>query len=178
MGYGVLRPEIQALAARARAAKRIHFLPPVPPADVTSWVAGSDVVAMPLEPLNLNLRLATPNKLWEAIAAGVPVVGPDFEQFRRIVHGGPHGRLGVLFDEHTPEAIASAMHELLAMPRDDRQAIRARCRRAAAGRWNWSAEARTLIGLYANLPAAQVGAVSAPAAASRARFATDEPTDA
>ena len=169
MGYGVLRPEIQALAANARAAKRIYFIPPVPPADVTRWVAGSDVVAMPLEPLTLNLRLATPNKLWEAIAAGVPVVGPDFEQFRRIVHGGPHGRLGVLFSEHSPGAIASAMHELLVMPRDERQAIRARCRRAAASRWNWSAEARTLIGLYANLPAARAEAAAPASAASSSR---------
>jgi glycosyltransferase involved in cell wall biosynthesis len=152
MGYGPLRPRIQALAGASEASDRIHFLPPVPPSEVTTWVAGADVAVMPIEPTTLNHRLSSPNKLFEAIAAGVPVVGPDFAEFRRVVYASGWGPLGRLHVHHSPTAIATAMHELLVQPAPERAALRARCRAAADGRWNWEAEARRLLNTYAALP--------------------------
>ena len=49
----------------------------VPPEELLPWVAAADVVAMPIQPTTLNHRLTTPNKLFEALAAGVPVVASD-----------------------------------------------------------------------------------------------------
>ena len=47
------------------------------PTELLDWVAAADVVAMPIQPSTLNHRLTTPNKLFEALAAGVPVVASD-----------------------------------------------------------------------------------------------------
>jgi glycosyltransferase involved in cell wall biosynthesis len=167
MGYGPLRPAIQALADRSSASDRIHLLPPVPPADVTHWVAGADVAAMPIQPTTLNHRLSSPNKLFEAIAAGVPVVGPDFPEFRRIVLEGRWGLLGRLHADHEPTTIAGEVHALLSLGGVERDALRARCREAAADRWNWQAESRHLLDAYARLaPAASLAprpAVAHPA---------------
>jgi glycosyltransferase involved in cell wall biosynthesis len=149
MGFGPLRPTLEELAARSPASRRIHLLPPVPPAELTSWVAGADVAAMPIEPTTLNHRLSSPNKLFEAIAAGVPVVGPDFVEFRRIVTDGPFGPLGVLHADHDPGTIAAAIDALAALPDEGLAAYRERCRQAAATRWNWDREKLGLVSLYA-----------------------------
>lgn len=153
MGYGPLRPRLERLAGASAAAERIHFLPPVPPADVTTWVAGADVAVMPIEPTTLNHRLSSPNKLFEAIAAGVPVVGPDFVEFRRVVYDGPEGPLGRLHADHAPATIAGAIADLLSMDIGAKEALRNRCRRAAQ-RLNWAAEAGRLLEAYNTVVAA------------------------
>jgi glycosyltransferase involved in cell wall biosynthesis len=164
MGYGHLRPRIQQLAAASAARDRITFLPPVPPSEVTSWVAGADVAVMPIEPTTLNHRLSSPNKLFEAIAAGVPVVGPDFVEFRRFVLKSAHGALGRLHASHDAGSIAGAVDDLLSLAPAQRRAMRARCR-AASRQWNWRAEARMLRDVYAGLvtvPAASRTRLPAP----------------
>jgi glycosyltransferase involved in cell wall biosynthesis len=175
MGYGPLRPAMQALAEASQARDRIHLLPPVPPGDVTRWVAGADVAAMPIEPTTLNHRLSSPNKLFEAIAAGVPVVGPDFAEFRRFVRDAPGGPLGRLHADHLPQSIATEVHALLALSPTDRLELRARCQAAARARWNWEAESRHLLNAYASLVPARA-AVERRRVIGRGRVlpATDE----
>lgn len=151
MGYGPLRPRIQHLAAVAPAADRIHFLPPVAPVDVTTWVAGADVAAMPIEPTTLNHRLSSPNKMFEAIAAGVPVVGPDFVEFRRVIAENRDAPLGAIHRDHTPLALASALSSVLAMEHGASERLRDRCRLASRRRWNWAMESTSLIETYAAL---------------------------
>ncbi len=47
---------------------------------------------MPIEASTINHRMATPNKRSEAIGAGGPIVGSDFEGFRDVVNDNPSGR--------------------------------------------------------------------------------------
>ena len=164
MGYGPIRPHLQKLAASSPAAERIHFLPLVPPSDVTRWVSGADVAVMPIEPSTLNHRLSSPNKLFEAIAAGVPVVGPSFAEFQRIVVDGPNGPLGVLHDGHSPTDVAVAIDGVLSLPRQEYAAMRARCRTATVERWSWGVESQRLLTMYAALsPATSPATVNLPA---------------
>lgn len=151
MGYGPLRPAVQLLAEQSPARARIHLLPPVSPEEVTRWVSGADVAVMPIEPTTLNHRLSSPNKLFEAIAAGVPVVAPDFPEFRRTVLESRFGSLGRLHADHEASSIAGELSRLLALGDDERASLRARCRAASDGRWNWNAESRQLLTTYAAL---------------------------
>ena len=151
MGYGPLRPALQAHAAASPASDRIHFLAPVAPEAVTTWVSGADVAVMPIEPTTLNHRLSTPNKLFEAIAAGVPVVGPDFEGFRRVVRDAPWGPIGVLHANHAPASIAAAAGELIGLSPSERTEMRDRCRTATATELRWSIEVERLREVYAGL---------------------------
>ncbi len=170
MGYGPLRPRLEQLAAASPAAARIQFLPPVSPDAVTTWVAGADVAAMPIEADTLNHRLSSPNKLFEAVAAGVPVVGPDFAEFRRVVHD-PRGHLGRLHPDHKPASIAGAIHSVLTLPRAEQEALRARCRAAAVERWNWDYEAARLLATYERLAPAASALQAASHRAIRVSFA-------
>jgi glycosyltransferase involved in cell wall biosynthesis len=148
LGFGGLRLWIASGISDLPQGERIHLLDAVPPEELLPWVASADFGLVPQQPTNLNLRLSTPNKLFEAIAAGIPVVASDFPEIARIVLGGPDGPLGATCDPTSPAAIAAAVRSLLEADPGDRAALRERCRRAADQRWNWETEVRRLVEAY------------------------------
>ncbi len=151
LGYGsaVLDPIVAGFADPGR----IHLLPAVPPDDLLAWVTGADVDVMMIAPTELNHVVSTPNKLFESIAAGVPVVSSDFEARRSIIIGDPDGPLGAVCDPADPAAIAAALRSILELDEDARADLRRRCLRAAHARWNWETESAKLVDLYASLEA-------------------------
>lgn len=146
LGYGPLAPAWGARAAKP--GSRLHLLPAVPPQELLGWVASADVVAMPIQPSTLNHRLTTPNKLFEAIAAGVPVLASDLPGMSGIV---AEVGAGSLVDPTDVSAIARAITDLLALPEPDRVAMVARELAAARDRYNWDVQAERLFALYTQL---------------------------
>ena len=127
------------------------MLGPVPPDEVVGWVSGSDVAVMALQPSTLNHVLSTPNKLFEALAAGVPVVASDFPGLRSIVVDDPDGPLGEVCDPTDPAAIAAAILRVIDLTPDEAADLRRRCLIAAHERWNWESESAKLLALYDSL---------------------------
>jgi glycosyltransferase involved in cell wall biosynthesis len=152
MGFGELR-DAYARAADATPDGRVHLLDPVPPSALLDWVAGADIGVMPIQPSTANHRMSTPNKLFECIAAGVPIVASDFPAIRRIVLGGPDGPIGAVCDPTSVPDVARAIRAILAMDRDALAGMRARSLAAAASEWNWERQMAGLAALYAGLPA-------------------------
>ena len=151
LGFGPLRDELIARAAEPASGGRIHVLPAVPPEDLADWVVSADVGVMPNQPRTLNERLSTPNKLFESLAVGLPVVSSDFPERRRIVIDDPDGPLGAVCDPTDPVALGAAIRSILDLDPVARADLRARCLRAAHERWNWETESARLVGLYAEL---------------------------
>jgi glycosyltransferase involved in cell wall biosynthesis len=148
MGYGVLEAELPTLIAASPARDRIHVVPAVPPAELHGWVASADVAAMPIQPSTLNHRLTTPNKLFEAMAAGVPVVASDLPGMASIVE---ETGCGVLCDPTDPASIARAIGSILALPSEERAAIGEHGAKAADETYNWEAQAQILLAEYGRL---------------------------
>ena len=94
------------------------------PDQVRIWAASADVSVIAVPANSLNQRLSTPNKFWESLAAGTPVVlGRDLEVMRAMVEAD---RLGAIADPEDPEDLARALREILEQPRGDYEAMRAR----------------------------------------------------
>jgi glycosyltransferase involved in cell wall biosynthesis len=151
LGYGSQRAMLDRLAADPRSGGRVHVLTAVPPEELLGWIATADVDVMPIQPSTLNHRLSTPNKLFESLAAGVPVVVSDFEEMRRIVLDDPAGPLGAACDPTDVAALAAAIQGIVRLAPDARADFRGRCLRAAHERWNWETEVIGLLALYADL---------------------------
>ena len=157
LGNGPLHEVLAGLAGDPRSRGRIHLLDAVSPDDLPDWVSRADVGAMPNQPSNLNERLSTPNKLFESIAVGLPVVSSDFPARRLIVADDPDGPLGALCDPTDPRSIGAAIRSILELDDAARADLRRRCLMAARDRWNWEHEAQVLVELYASLPPDRAG---------------------
>jgi glycosyltransferase involved in cell wall biosynthesis len=131
--------------------ERVHVLDPVLPAELLLWVASADIGALPIQRSTLNHYLSTPNKLFECLAAGIPVLASDFPAMRRIVMGDPLGPLGVVCDPASVDEVATALKSLLKLDSATADAMRARCLAAAQSRWNWEEESAALVALYRDL---------------------------
>jgi glycosyltransferase involved in cell wall biosynthesis len=88
-----------------------------------------------------------PTKLFEYMAAGLPVIASDFPTWREIVEGN---ECGLCVDPTDPAAIAAAIEHLAEHP-ERRAEMGANGRRAVLARYNWQAEGRRLIEAYARL---------------------------
>ena len=148
MGYGPMEEELRARAAQS---EKIHVLPAVAPEVLADWISGASVGLMPNLPESLNEYYSTPNKLFESIAAGVPVVSSDFPERRMIILDTETGPLGAVCDPRSPQDLARAIHEVTAGGQSARDAFRRRCLDAAATEWNWDAQAKRLVVLYESL---------------------------
>lgn len=148
MGYGGLRDKMIDLASKAPYAGKVRVIDPVPPAELLNWTASADVMLMAIQPTTLNHWHTTPNKLWEAIAAGVPVVASDLAGMGEVVR---EIGCGILVDGTDPTAIAVGIRQILDAPPEEWQAMSSRAQGAAALKYNWEAQVGTLLELYAQL---------------------------
>lgn len=160
MGSGPMAAELRGRADATAVAGRVHVIPPVPPEVLGEWVASADVGAMPNQPRTANERISTPNKLYECLAAGIPVVSSDFPERRRIIVEDPDGPLGALCDPTDPDSIGGALRAILDLDQETTAGLRARCLEAARLRWNWETQAATLLGLYAGIAPAPVQGIA------------------
>jgi alpha-maltose-1-phosphate synthase len=159
LGYGPRADTFSAEAKDGRYGGRIHVLPAVLPSELLPWVASADVGALAMPKDSLNLFLSTPNKLFECLAAGVPVVVSSFPAVHDIVIENPGGPLGAECDPSDTADVARAIRELLALDPPEQAALRDRCMAASEQRWNWESEVAPLVTAYAEL----ADAPSAPA---------------
>jgi glycosyltransferase involved in cell wall biosynthesis len=146
MGYGRLQGFVDR-AARERPG-RVYVLPAVPVDGLLEWTAGADVSFVGQPPRTLNQRLNLPNKLFESIMAGVPVVvSRGNEQCRLTLSEG----LGRCADIDSPASIAGAISALLKAAEPERQRLRQHCRSVALTKYTWDLNAGGLRALYARL---------------------------
>jgi glycosyltransferase involved in cell wall biosynthesis len=150
LGYGGSRDQLAREAATPTYRGRVFVVGAVPPDELLAWTASADVLVMAIQPTTLNHRFTTPQKLFEAMAAGIPVVASDLPGMADIVTATG---TGVLCDPTSPAAIAAALRSVLEAPPAEREAARARALRAAHDRYNWEAQATTLFDLYGRLQA-------------------------
>jgi glycosyltransferase involved in cell wall biosynthesis len=140
LGSGPLEADLRALVRARGLSDRVRFLPPVPPDVLVPFIASADLGALVLDPVNESKRLASANKVFEYMAAGLPLLLTDLPENRRIL---TECDSGTLLAGRTPEAIAAGAAEAL---RDEGRLGRhgENGRRAHLERYNWDVEGKRL----------------------------------
>lgn len=90
---------------------------------------------------------ALPNKLFEYMALGLPVIASDFPKWRRIVEDAD---CGLLVDPTSPASIAKAMQWMYQNPAKA-LAMGLRGREAVLKKYSWTSEEKVLLKLYKEL---------------------------
>jgi glycosyltransferase involved in cell wall biosynthesis len=122
--------------------ERVHVVAGVAPECLLTYTRDADVGVSLLEDTCDNHRLALPNKVFEYLAAGVPVVVSDSPELGRLV--ADHG-VGWRVRPDDPAAVASALASALDGGAD--AALRGRVAGAAAA-LSWQRERRRLLDVY------------------------------
>lgn len=136
-------PDGEALRLKARAAAlpnvRVHGF--VEPQKVTDYLAAADVGVVPnrSHPA-ISARYTSPLKVFEAMAAGLPLVASDLPSLREILR---HGHDAWLVEPDDPAALAAGLKRVLADP-NLRTAMADRGR-ARSVEHTWDARAQRLL---------------------------------
>jgi glycosyltransferase involved in cell wall biosynthesis len=146
LGDGALTRKLSHRAAAAGVAGRVHFHPAVPQGELLRYTASADLGIVPYQATCLNNLYCTPNKLFEYIAAAVPMIATDLPELRRLIAGN---HIGLMMDSGSPQAIAQAIDGVAAggpqLGRLRAGVIEAR------RRLNWAEESKILVDIFRGL---------------------------
>ena len=85
LGGGMSEPALRRATREAGLEDRVLFARTVPQSELHEWTMSADLGVLILEPINLSKRLALANKIFEYMAAGIPILTTDLPENRRII---------------------------------------------------------------------------------------------
>lgn len=126
--------------------ERVTFTGKLPFEQLQKVTHKADIGISIEEDLGLNYRFALPNKLFDYIHCGKPVIVSDLPEMRRIVETY---KVGEVLKERTPKALAAKIETML---HDSilRQQYRNNCLKARE-ELNWQKEEQVLLNIYRQL---------------------------
>jgi len=149
-GYGPLLDSVVAHARDVGVSDRVRYMGVAPMDMLHAYASGADIGDVVLENVSLNNFFAAPNKLYQYLMAGIPVLGSDFPEIRRIVS---EGDCGELCDPGSEQSIVDALRAFVALGPSARAAMGQRARHLAETRYNWDIEKAKLLEVYERLAA-------------------------
>ena len=150
VGYGQMEDELKQRVRRAGLEDRIRFFDAVPFDVMMRYTAAADIGVFPLVGSCLSYVYAAPNKLFEFMLSGLPVVVSDLPEMAAVVRAESVGEL--IADPEDPHSIASAVRALIEGP-EPLEAIGARAREAARARHHWGIDREVLLDVYRTIGA-------------------------
>jgi len=150
IGRGPEETLLRSLARELGVTDHVHFLPFVPEPQLMNWVRSAHIGIVAYPNSSLNTFLSSPNKLYQYLMAGLPVVTVDHPEKRRIVLENAVGPVGIVIPEPRPDLIAEAIIRL-SEDKELWQELSHNARILCDTELNWEEEARKLIALYEEL---------------------------
>ena len=134
--------ELVRLARAEGVTDRVEFAGAVTPAELIQTIREADVGLALIQPVCLSYRMSLPNKVFEYVAAGLPVLGSDLPAISELVN---EHRIGLLAEPGEVEDVAAKLGEML---EPERNGAFRDAAREAAGVLNWDREAERLAAVY------------------------------
>ena len=143
-GFGPLEAPLRRLAEEQRAP--VEFLPKAPYRELTDICCQADIGVMPVLPDCLNSYYCSPNKMFDYMMAGLPVLAADLPEMAALSQQCENA---VLYDAYSPNDLAEKLVALSRSPRLAEMALASR--RWAESTYNWESESARLVDLLREL---------------------------
>lgn len=143
IGAGDVIGQLKQQADRPELEGRVIFLPKMPYSELMHFTRAADIGLTLDKDTNINYRYSLPNKLFDYIHAGIPVLASRLPEVSRIVEGY---NIGLVTDSHHPETLAFHIRQML---QDETARKRWKdCLAVAARELNWENEEVVLKSVY------------------------------
>jgi glycosyltransferase involved in cell wall biosynthesis len=142
------RSQLEALIASEKVADRVKIIPPAPYHELLDWTSSADIGLTIFTPnYSPNIRMTLPNKFFEYLMAGLPVLSSSIEAIAELIEAYD---VGQVVTSLTPKDVGAAINSLF----KDRSSL-ARMRRnaleATRNEFNWQRESQKLLDLYQDI---------------------------
>lgn len=140
-------PYYEAMTKRLGVHHRVHYVVEIPWDQVNDWLASADVGVMPYQVTNFNAKISSPNKLYEFVVAGLPIIASaELDNVRAAVEDDGLGVLALLRGVDTYRKVICEMFDHPQGPDRFRNNVL-----AARHKYMWSNEEPRLLELYRRL---------------------------
>jgi len=143
LGDGVIKEELKGLATKHKIGEKVFFIDAVPPGEILSYTCSADIGVHPIENICLNNYYCLPNKLFEYLMAGLPVVISNFPEMAKIVK---RYEVGEVFNPEEPQDISRAINSLL--NNSDKYKRYKENTKKVIQVYNWENEEKKLLRIY------------------------------
>lgn len=114
LGGGPLKAEAHQLVSQLNLDSKIRFMDPVPPDQLLGLTASADLGLVFLEDCCLNHRYALPNKLFEYLSAGIPIIASNLPEIAKII---TQFKVGCVVQAGDAEALGNAINDAFNDPK-------------------------------------------------------------
>ena len=127
---------------------RVQYIGPFHYSEDILLASGADVGISLIENTCQSYYLSTPTKLFDSIAAGIPIIVSDFPAMKQIVMDNDKGVIGAVVDPLNAQQIAGAIKKILNLDNSEREDIRAREFSLHQHEYNWFVQEQKLFEVY------------------------------
>lgn len=106
LGGGDVIKTLESLVEEFQLQEKILFKPRMPYGEMMKFTRASDIGLTLDKDTNLNYRYSLPNKIFDYIHAGIPVMSSRLPELERIIN---HYDIGTFIDRHDPAHIAEKL---------------------------------------------------------------------
>ena len=113
IGYGKVADELKAFVIAEKMQDRVYFLGRISRDKLFNYTKKATLGMVLEEPLGLSFEYSLPNKLFDYIHAGIPIVAGRLPEITKIIK---EYNVGVIVKDYTPKEIAFTIQSLLNSP--------------------------------------------------------------
>lgn len=143
IGGGDIFSQLKQQVKQSGLEKQVVFLGKILPEDLTAYTQSADMGLSLEENLGLNYRYALPNKIFDYIQAGIPVLASDLPLFNHLVHAY---KIGEILKKRDPEDLALLVEKIYCNKESYTESLK-----KAADLFNWEVEKKVLIEFVKNI---------------------------
>ncbi len=146
IGSGDVIPALKLMVVELRLNEKVKFEPKKSPSELFLYTLCADLGLSLDKNSNLNYRFSLPNKIFDYIQAGVPILASDLPEIKKIVEGY---NIGYISPDHNVKNLAALMNKMI-----DNKEMRLTWQKnlkLASQELNWDHEKSKLLSIFSSI---------------------------